>query len=588
MNPITTLSILALLSTSAAAQCFETNYGTLLGTGDDTLFATQPMNISFPMGGTFATYDHIAVNTNGAAFLWNSATGIVGATSTGYSSTAATMVTNLLGAAGGAPRIAPYWRDLNFLAANNGGVWINNTLPGKCVITWANAVHYSNNPPIFTFQAQLFDTGEVRFFYSGSAQNYNTVPICGISQGGGIADPGVTDLSVGAVGTSTTPIVYQTFTASNTFDLQVTTVSFASNGLGGYDAIPAPCVPAANTNYGSGCYDVSATAYEVFPPTTIDLSNQKILLLPNMEGGYTFAQGFGTNFAHTQPGLALTDDSVATLALPIPFNYPGGSTTSLSICSNGYIWMQAPNTSADYTPTVAELFTNPARLCVMWCDAVPDGTTNINNVFAEVDPLTNIAYVTYAAVPVIGGGGVIDVQIEFNLVLSEIEIRYGTVSCTNNSLFGWTPGLGFSTVNGGNVDVTAALPTTFKTNATERLALALSAAPVPVLGNTLVYTTDNIPGSALFTGLLISLGAVDPGLPLGPIGAPGCHQYIDLNTAAVNILMGSPSIAFPFVIPNDAGFIGLPLCTQAAAFDLASNPLGVITSNGVRSVVNSF
>lgn len=588
MNPITTLSILALLSTSAAAQCFETNYGTLLGTGDDTLFATQPMNISFPMGGTFATYDHIAVNTNGAAFLWNSATGIVGALSGGYSSTAATMVTNLRGAVGGAPRIAPYWRDLNFLAANNGGVWLNNTLPGKCVITWANAVHYSNNPPIFTFQAQLFDTGEVRFFYNGSAQNYNTVPICGISQGGGIADPGVTDLSAGAVGTSTTPIVYQTFTAANTFDLQVTTLSFTSNGLGGYDVIPAPCVPATNTNYGRGCYDVSATAYELFPASTIDLSNQKIMLLPNMDGGYTFAQGFGTNFVHTQPGLALTDDSVATLALPIPFNYPGGSTTSLSICSNGYIWMQAPNTSADYTPTVAELFTNPARLCVMWCDAVPDGATNTNNVFAEVDPLTNIAYVTYAAVPVIGGGGVIDVQIEFNLVLSEIEIRYGTVSCTNNSLFGWAPGLGFSTVNGGNVDVTAALPTTFKTNATERLALALSAAPVPVLGNTLVYTTDNIPGSALFTGLLISLGAVDPGLPLGPIGAPGCHQYIDLNTAAVNILMGSPSVTFPFVIPNDAGFIGLPLCTQAAAFDLASNPLGVITSNGVRSVVNSF
>lgn len=584
---LTSFTTLALLTAAASAQCFETNYGTLLGTGDDTLFATQPMNISFPMGGTFTSYTHVAVNTNGAAFLWNAATGIVGALGTGYSTSASTIVTNLRGSAGGSPRIAPYWRDLNFLAANNGGVWLNNTLPGKCVITWANAVHYSNNPPIFTFQAQLFDTGEVKFFYSGSAQNYNTVPICGISRGGGVADPGVTDLSVGASGTSTSQIVYQTFTTANTFDLQTTGVSFVPNAGGGYDTVPGPCVPATNTNYGTGCYNVSATAYELFPTTTIDLSNQKILLLPNMDGGYTFAQGFGTNFVHTQPGLALTDDSVATLALPIPFNYPGGSTTSLSICSNGYIWMQAPNTLADYTPSAAELFSNPARLCAMWCDGLPDGATNVNNVFAEVNPLTNIAYVTYAAVPVLGGG-VIDVQVEFNLLLSEIEIRYGTVSCSNNSLVGWTPGTGFSAINAGNLDITALLPATFKTKAAELLALALTAAPTPVLGSTLVYTTSNIPAASLFTGLLVSLGTVNPGVELGFLGAPGCFQWIDLNTAATNILFGSPSITFPFVIPNDAGFIGLPLCTQAAAFDLASNPLGVITSNAVRSVINSF
>jgi len=62
------------------AQCFETNFGTLLGTGDDSAFPSTttalPMNITFPMGGTFASYTHITVNTNGCAFLWNAATGI--------------------------------------------------------------------------------------------------------------------------------------------------------------------------------------------------------------------------------------------------------------------------------------------------------------------------------------------------------------------------------------------------------------------------------------------------------------------------------------------------------------------------------
>ena len=45
-------------------------------------------------------------------------------------------------------------------------------------------------------------------------------------------------------------------------------------------------------------------------------------------------------------GLALGDDAVGTLALPAPFNYAGGSTSTLTICSNGYIWMQSPNTLA--------------------------------------------------------------------------------------------------------------------------------------------------------------------------------------------------------------------------------------------------
>ena len=106
MNRIlTSLSTVALLAMAAKAQCFEPNFGTLLGTGDDSAFPSattaNPMNITFPMGGTFASYTHITVNTNGCAFLWNAATGVVGATASGYSTSAATILTNLRGAAGG-------------------------------------------------------------------------------------------------------------------------------------------------------------------------------------------------------------------------------------------------------------------------------------------------------------------------------------------------------------------------------------------------------------------------------------------------------------------------------------------------------
>src|SRR5690606_21184023 len=132
--------------------------------------------------------------------------------------------------------------------------------------------------------------------------------------------------------------------------------------------------------YGAGCYTRSATWYESF--SSFDLSNTAVRQIPNGQGGYTMIPGAPTAFVHTVPGLALGDDSIGTLALPTAFNYPGGSSTALSICSNGYIWLQA-NTLADWSPTVGELFSNGARFAPLWVDMVGDGATNINNVFAE-------------------------------------------------------------------------------------------------------------------------------------------------------------------------------------------------------------
>ena len=82
----------ALLAASLSAQCYETNLGTQIGTGDDTLFAVQPLGFTFPMGGIAATYDAVQFNTNGVAFLTNGTTAAVGGTGTGYSTVAATQL----------------------------------------------------------------------------------------------------------------------------------------------------------------------------------------------------------------------------------------------------------------------------------------------------------------------------------------------------------------------------------------------------------------------------------------------------------------------------------------------------------------
>ncbi|MBM4061702.1 MAG: hypothetical protein FJ265_11505 [Planctomycetes bacterium] len=355
------------------------------------------------------------------------------------------------------------------------------------------------------------------------------------------------------------------------------------NGLT-YTWAPPTGVPATNTAYGTGCLTASATWYELFG--TYDLGGTSVLMLPNVNGGYTMLPGTPTAFVHTVPGLALGDDQNGTLALPSAFNYPGGSTTTLTICSNGFIWMQ-PNVSTDYSPSVAELFSSAARVLPLWCDMVPDGATNVNNVFAEVDLVNNKAYVTWVNVPTYTVGGTVNMQIEFDLTTGTVNYTYGATTLpVITSIVGWTPGVGFSTVNAGSIDVSASLAGTFSTSATESVALALSAAPTPALGATVTYTTSNIPLAALISANLLSIIQVNPGLPLG--GAPGCFTYVDLLTASTSLLFGAPTATQTFTVPNNTAFVGLPINVQSASYVPGINALNVITSNGMQSVIGNY
>ena len=584
MKLLTSLTTL-LLATGLSAQCFESNFGTSLGVGDDSLLALTPMNITFPMGGIATSYTHVHPSTNGFLYLTNG-TAASGASS--YSTSAATMVTNLRGTAGSFPRIAPYWRDLNLLAANSAGLFVNNTIPGKCVVTWVNAVHFNQTSPVFTFQAQLFASGEVRFFYSGTAQNVVACPIAGISEGNLVADPGVSNLSTASAGVSTSKIVYETFATLNTFDLQNISVAFTPNTGGGYDVTPAACVPATNTNYGLGCNGVSGTFYETFATNGFDLANTSFLMTPNGQGGYTMSSVAPTPlFTHTVAGLALGDDAVADVALPSAFTYPGGSTTTVSVCSNGYVWLQ-PNTSTDFSPTSAELFANAARICGAWCDLVPDGATNVANVFAEHDVATNRFYFTWLNVPTFAVGGTVTLQIYIDLSNFRICIQVGTATVPAASITAWTPGTGVSVLDLGSRDISATLPAGFSTGATEGAALALGVAPAPILGTTVTWTTSNIPASALFSQLYISTAQQTPALDLTSLGAPECFAHVQFLAFISLPVIGTGSVGIPLPLPADQSLVGSNLFSQTITLNLPSNTLGVITTNGVRSVLNSF
>ena len=50
----------------------------------------------------------------------------------------------------------------------------------------------------------------------------------------------------------------------------------------------------------------------------------------------------------------------------------------------------------------------------------------------------------------------------------------------------------------------------------------------PVIGNTVVLETHNVPATAFGTLSVLGFGAVIPGLDLTAVGMPGCEQHIAL------------------------------------------------------------
>ena len=590
---LASLSVLT-LGAFASAQCFESNLGTAIGLGDDSLLPAAGVMASgltggFPFGGT--NYADIRVSTNG--FLYLSNANVPAAGSASLYGTAATMITNLRT---GSPKIAPFLRDLNITAANTGQVFVNNTFGNKCVITWKNFVEFSAVLPVRTVQCQLFNDGTIAFFYSANCTvaASGAAALAGISPGALPPDPGPSNLSSPFVSLVTT--VYETFTQSpSNFDLAGQVVTFSPSGTG-YSVSASPCVPASHTAYGAGCVPQMRSWYENFATGAADLTGKTVTATQNLLGGYdvsTTALGTYNTPSGLALGLALTDDSVSTQPLPFTFDYPGGSTASITIDSNGRVHLAAAG-STDFSPTVTELLTSAtAMLCPAWQDNLPDGAANINNVFIETISATEVD-VTWFNVPTFSGGGVGNYQLALidNGTNDSVEFRYQQLQNTGGSAI-----VGFSTggasLDPGNRDLSAG--GNFSTVFPEGLGpLTLSAAPAPVLGTNVTWTVGNIRANASLSAIFMSFGQTAP-VPLGTIGlnSPGCSSHLDQSpslgyTALSTLLMLNPTDTCTVAIPTGAAWAGVDVYTQAASLSPLDVPSGVITSNGLRSRLQTF
>ena len=352
--------------------------------------------------------------------------------------------------------------------------------------------------------------------------------------------------------------------------------------------VPAGGTVAAATTYGTGCYQTYGAYAQVFAANTFDLAGTavtpRVITMTPIAGGYTVQNGAAAWFTPTSANLALGDDALLTRNLPFTFNFPGGSTTAVRMCSNGYVWLSSAQTVADYSPTAAELASAAARFAPAWMDLNPTqgGTTHF-----DVDPSNTAVYLTWNAVPhfttgTVGAGNTFQVVLRSNGV---VEYRYQVVpNQIDIAAVGWSRG---AMATPPARDLSTALPFDVTTDGPP-----LGFAPVgrPLLGTTQTINLTNIPNPAASIGLVfIDFSNIPAGVDLVVIGAPDCFLYQPGQVLQSVFPLTTPTQAWSGAIPNTPALSNTHVyCQGGLLVPPGTNAFGLLTSNGVDLLLGTL
>jgi hypothetical protein len=334
---------------------------------------------------------------------------------------------------------------------------------------------------------------------------------------------------------------------------------------------------ATAASYGAGCYVQSRSFYEYFAPGSFDLASRRMRLSYDPAGFYvaSAAGAYVTPSSGAQT-LALTDDGVATVALASPLNYPGGTTSSLDVCANGFVSAGVGNGSSA-TPSVAAWLASFQARWGSWHDFNPAAPGSGQVRFEQIGAMS---YVTWQGVYTYGTSSPATFQLQFDRATGNVTYVWNVVALAPG---GWLVGFAAAQPNNdpGNRDISTSLngSGTFVTSPINLAPLALAATP-PVLGSTMTLTTTNFTAAAPVGVQILSTTRVDPGFELTPLGMPGCFQHV-APTALYTIAVSGGTATFALPIPNNSALIGFQMFAQSLGFAVGVNAADLITSNGM-------
>jgi hypothetical protein len=360
-------------------------------------------------------------------------------------------------------------------------------------------------------------------------------------------------------------------------------------GPGGYSSVAGASVE----SYGAGRGD-AASFYEARGAFPFDLAGTSLTLTPDSVASptlYTVTAGAIPVDLTVVSGTAnITDDGTVTHAMGWTFAFPGGSTSSIVACTNGYVHLAATAPGGDFSPTVLEFLGNtattpyPAMIAAFWHDfhagrnlvAFP-----LSGMYVNTDtsggPGMAVTYVTWREVgefATLGGAAATSLPTgisvnTFQVAIFEatgvIQIRYGgfTGCRWGSGITGFSRGRvgGVNAVDPGSRDLSIEVPFSTAAEGTQAAMLHgvntrpfLSRTATPVA---LALTGSNHLAGTAFSAFLFDFFDTRPGINFAPL-------------AAGNILSltGNPFTLQVLVAPT-----GTVTLTPALALPLATNPM---------------
>lgn len=346
---------------------------------------------------------------------------------------------------------------------------------------------------------------------------------------------------------------------------------------------------ATNTTLGQGCGREFASFYESLAWAGVfDLNGASLHLVPN-GGGYTVSLGatwLAPGTVGPSTALSLADDDEVTVPLTAMGSFPWrtGATSSLTVCSNGFV-SAAPGNGVGFTPTVAAFLGAPQPAFRVWRDFDPSAP---GSGAVEVMQSAQVTVVTWNNVRSAGGTGSNEdsrFQMQF-WANGTVDLAFAQMTALGlGVLVGFSPGGASS--DPGSRDLSATLGIPLALPGADVLPLALTATTRPLLGTTWGLSTDAIPANGTL-GVGID-GLADPGIAdLALLGLPGCGLRASLDVLSPFVVAG-PSHVRGLALPGSTALAGLVLYTTTAVFQSPpSNAFGAITSNGVAGTLGTL
>jgi hypothetical protein len=358
----------------------------------------------------------------------------------------------------------------------------------------------------------------------------------------------------------------------------------------------AAATAAYSVQFGDGCYFHPQAFYQDFLPsvTPPNLQNTGLQMIPLSPNNYVVVPTASAIVPPTSASITLGaptagssgagnwDDAYLVQTLPFTFPYAGGSTSVISIGSNGYIFLNSESSTsfdvcgASYG-SIGTFRDHQGRICPYFHDLDP---TVGGGIFYEPDPSATPTFVTITWQN-LQEFGVSTAVNTFQLKLNNsglVEINYGVLanqSAGNDAIAGFTPG------NGARLPAPQNLVATMPFQSGDgSIPPVLGLSARPVLGQSTNLVTTNITAGTLFVFQVTGFGTIPAGVNLAPIGMPGCFQYVVPVTSLVLPVIGGQSSTSIF-IPNVPAFAGTVVSSQSAPLTAGLNAAGILASNGV-------